>query len=64
MEIFLGPFLTAYFIKTSSESMIDLSIFNIFSYILLALSSLIVASIIKNKFIIGIFILGVILNFV
>ena len=26
MIIFLGPFLTAYFIKTSSESMVDLSI--------------------------------------
>lgn len=64
MEIFLGPFLTAYFIKTSAESMIDLSIFNIFSYILLALSSLIVASIVKNKFKIGMFRLGVILNFV
>ena len=64
IEIFLGPFLTAYFIKTSAESMIDLSIFNIFSYILLALSSLIVASIVKNKFKIGMFRLGVILNFV
>jgi len=63
MEIFLGPFLTAYFIKTSAESMMDLSIFNIFSYMLLALSSLIVASIVKNKFKIGMFRLGVILNF-
>ena len=32
MIIFLGPFLTAYFIKTSSESIIDLSIYYIFSY--------------------------------
>ncbi len=63
MEIFLGPFLTAYFIKTSAESMTDLSIFNIFSYILLSLNSLIVASIVKNKFKIGMFRLGVILNF-
>ena len=26
MDIFLGPFLTAYFIKTSSESITDLSV--------------------------------------
>lgn len=32
MIIFLGLFLTAYFIKTSSESIIDLSIYYIFSY--------------------------------
>ncbi|MCI8700131.1 MAG: MFS transporter [Clostridia bacterium] len=44
--------------------MTDLSIFNIFSYILLALSSLIVASIVKNRFKIAMFRLGVILNFV
>ena len=50
MIIFLGPFLTAYFIKTSQESIIDLSIYYIFSYILLAIGSFIVASIIKNKF--------------
>ena len=53
MIIFLGPFLTAYFIKTSQESIIDLSIYYIFSYILLAIGSFIVASIIKNPFIIS-----------
>ena len=58
MMLFLGPFLTAYFIKTSQESIIDLSTYYIFSYILLAIGSFIVANIIKNKFIIGI-----ILNF-
>ena len=63
MVLFLGPFLTAYFIKTSQESIIDLSIYYIFSYILLAIGSFIVASIIKNKFRIGMFRIGVILNF-
>ena len=48
--LFLGPFLTAYFIKTSQESIVDLSVYYIFSNILLAVGSFIVASIIKNKF--------------
>lgn len=63
MVLFLGPFLTAYFIKTSQESIIDLSIYYIFSYILLAIGSFIVASIIKNKFRMGMFRIGIILNF-
>lgn len=63
IEIFLGPFLTAYFIKTSVESVVDLSIYYIFSYILLAIGSFIVASIIKNKFRIGMFRIGVITTF-
>lgn len=64
MTIFLGPFLTAYFIKISSESMVDLSIYYILSYLLLAIGSFIVASIIKNKFRIGMFRIGVIANFI
>lgn len=63
MQIFFGPFLTAYFIKTSQESIVDLSMYYIFSYILLAITSFVVASIIKNKFRIGMFRIGVILNF-
>ena len=63
MVLFLGPFLTAYFIKTSQESIVDLSIYYIFSYILLAIGSFIVASIIKNKFRMGMFRIGIILNF-
>ena len=63
MILFLGPFLTAYFIKTSQESIVDLSVYYIFSNILLAVGSFIVASIIKNKFRIGMFRIGVILNF-
>ncbi len=63
MVLFLGPFLTAYFIKESKESMINLSIYYIFSYIVLAIGSFIVASLIKKKFRIGMFRIGVILNF-
>ena len=63
MVLFLGPFLTAYFIKTSQESIVDLSVYYIFSNILLAIGSFIVAGIIKNKFRIGMFRIGVILNF-
>ena len=64
MVLFLGPFLTAYFIKKSQESIIDLSIYYIFSYILLGVGSFIVASIIKNKFRVGMFRVGVIFNFI
>ena len=35
ITIFFGPFLTAYFIKVSPESLIDLSIYNIMNYIIL-----------------------------
>ena len=64
MTIFLGPFLTAYFIKTSNESMVDLSIYYIFSYLLLGVGPFIVASIVKNKFRIGMFRVGVVFNFI
>lgn len=64
MIIFLGPFLATYFIKISKESIKDLSIYYIFSYILLELSSFLVVKIIKNKFKIGTFRIGVILNFI
>lgn len=61
--IFLGPFLTAYFIKISQESITDLSIYYILSYIIVAIISFVVAIIIKNKFRIGMFRFGVVLNF-
>ena len=64
MDIFLGPFLTAYFIKTSKDSINSISIYYIFSYLLLTVFTYIIASIIKNKFRIGTFRIGVILNFI
>lgn len=62
MTIFLGPFLTAYFIKISKDSIVDLSIYYIFSYLLLGIGTFVVARIIKNKFKLGMFRIGVILN--
>lgn len=64
MALFLGPFLTAYFIKTSQESIIDLSVYYIFSYFLLAIGTFIVASIVKRKFRLEMFRIGVIVNFI
>ena len=64
MDMFLGPFLTAYFIKTSKDSINSLSIYYIFSYLILAIITYFVATIIKNKFRIGMFRIGVILNFI
>lgn len=64
MDMFLGPFLTAYFIQTSKESLKAISIYYIFSYLILAVLTYVVASIIKNKFRIGMFRIGVILNFI
>lgn len=63
MKIFLGPFLTAYFIKVSIDSMIDISYYYIFSYFLLATLTVAIAGITNNKFKIGMFRVGVILNF-
>lgn len=62
MDIFLGPFLTTYFIKTSTESVVDLSKYYIFAFIIMAFTCFLVAKIIKNKFKIGMFRIGVILN--
>lgn len=64
IQIFAGPFLTAYFIKISSDSIIDISLYNIFSYIVLALGSLSVGYVVKNKFKMASFRLGVIINFI
>lgn len=64
ISIFLGPFLTAYFIQTSIDSMSDLSIYSIFSYTCLALFSLGVSSIIKRRFQIGMFRVGILTAFI
>ncbi len=64
IEIFSGPFLTTYFIKTSLESILDISIYNTFSYIVLAITCLMVGYIIKNKFKMAAFRAGVIINFI
>ena len=62
--VFLGPFLVAYFIQTSRESLADLSIYYIFSYLMVELIGIVIYSLIRRKFRLGMFRLGVILNFV
>ena len=55
IEIFSGPFLTAYFIKTSIDTLSQISIYNIFVYLILAISSVLVCYLIKRKYKIQIF---------
>lgn len=64
IDIFLGPFLTAYLFKVSINNIQTISIYNIFSYIILALISLILGKFLKNKYDMEIFRLGVISRFI
>ena len=42
INVFLGPFLTAYFVKISIESVTTVSLFNAFNYLFLAIFGMIV----------------------
>lgn len=64
MTIFLGPFLTAYFISTSTNSILNISIYYIFTYATMALSTLVVAALAEKRNRIKIFRIGIILNFI
>lgn len=64
MTIFLGPFLTAYFISTSTNSILNISIYYIFTYATMALSTLVVAALAEKRNRIKIFRAGIILNFI
>ena len=64
IEIFSGPFLTTYFIKTSMDTIGQISVYNIFVYFILMVATASVCHIIKRKYKIEIFRLSVILNFV
>lgn len=64
MTIFLGPFLTAYFISTSTNSILNIAIYYIFTYATMALSTLVVAALAEKRNIIKIFRIGIILNFI
>ncbi len=64
MNVFLGPFLTAYFIKTSAESLADLSVYHMVSYFLFLVGALAVGRIIKRRFQVGMFRIGVITSFI
>ena len=63
IEIFSGPFLTAYFIKTSIDTLSQISIYNIYVYLILAISSVLVCYLIKRKYKIQIFRISVVINF-
>lgn len=64
IDIFFGPFLTAYFIKTSFTSLIDLSVYYIVNYFILATFGLIVGAFMRKHIQKHVFRLGVVLNFV
>lgn len=64
MTIFLGPFLTAYFINTSTNSILNIAIYYIFTYATMALSTLVVAALAEKRNRIKIFRIGIILNFI
>ena len=64
MTIFLGPFLTAYFISTSTNSILNIAIYYIFTYATMALSTLVVAALVEKRNRIKIFRIGIILNFI
>lgn len=63
IDIFLGPFLTAYLFKVTVENIKIISIYNIFSYIIVAIISLIIGRILKNKYEMQIFRIGMISKF-
>lgn len=64
MTIFLGPFLTAYFISTSTNSILNIAIYYIFTYATMALSTLVVAALAEKRNRIKIFRIGIIFNFI
>ena len=64
MTIFLGPFLTAYFISTSTNSILNIAIYYIYTYATMALSTLVVAALAEKRNRIKIFRIGIILNFI
>lgn len=63
INVFLGPFLTAYFIKISTESIVDISTFNILNYLFLAIFGIIAGYVVKKKNTIFVLRLGIITKF-
>lgn len=64
IDIFLGPFLTAYLFKVAIENIKIISIYNIFSYIVIVIIALFIGRILKNKYEMPIFIIGMISKFI
>ena len=64
IEIFLGPFLTAYLFRVAIDNIQTISIYNIYSYVVIALIALLIGRILKNKCEMPIFRLGMISKFI
>lgn len=64
MGIFLGPFLTAYFIKTTEDSLALISFYYIITFLVLALGTLLVARIVNNRYRIQMYRVGVVMTFI
>ena len=63
IEIFLGPFLTAYLFKVAVDNIQIISTYNIFSYIVIAIVSLMIGRILKKKHEMQVFRFGIISEF-
>lgn len=64
MNIFYGPFLSLYFFKISADSVTPISIYNIIAHAIVGLAPVVLGIIIKERYQLSTFRLGVILNFV
>lgn len=64
MGIFLGPFLTVYFIKTSQDSLLTISTYYILAFFILAIGTILVAVIVNRKYRIEMYRFGVVVNFI
>ncbi len=63
IEIFLGPFFTAYIFKISTNSITIVSLYNIFSYFIIAFLAVVLGIFIKNRNEMLVFRLGMISQF-
>ena len=63
IDIFLGPFLVAYFVKISTQTIVDLSIFNIMNYLFLCFFGVLVGYFVEKGHSLGTFRLGVLARF-
>ncbi len=64
IDIFLGPFLTAYFFKLTVDNIKVISIYNILCYFIIMITSFIVGYIIKNKYKLTMFRFGMIMKLI
>ena len=62
MNIFYGPFLTMYFFKISMDSLQVVSLYNIFCYALVGILPLMLGFIVKKRFQLATFRLGILIN--